>query len=183
MNITNFIAQSRFQVLEQPLSAPAKCAFCGIGHNDEGRRLFIDTSLDLDFYGVVYMCSTCLNEIAESLGYISNDKWDGLRLKTQYLNEENNNLKGENEGLRVAVSSLSNHRCYQSTLPEPSDVELKEDPTYEDPTGGITKGVEPEESNPDEPNSESGLSNVRGTSKPKPGKADPNNDPLAEFAV
>lgn len=181
MNLLNFIAQSRFQVLENPPSAPSKCAFCGIGHNDDGRRLFIDTSLDLDFYGVVYMCSTCLNEIAESLGYISNDKWDGLKLKLDHTQMENNELKGENEGLRTAIISLSNHRCYQSTLPESFSLEDEGRPEDDRSTSPAITGLEPKEPKSDEPNSEPRLSDVRGPSKPKPSKSTNTNDPLAEF--
>jgi hypothetical protein len=163
------IVSGKFKILNNPMALPAKCAFCGIGHNDEGRRRFIDTSLDLDFYGVVYMCTTCLNEIAESLGYISNDKWNGLKLKLDHIRDENELVKAENDGLRDAVNILTGHRCYYvEPIPERSNE--PEVPTADNPefTSGTPEGIEPKEPKPDSPNSKSGLSDVRGTSEPKP---------------
>lgn len=59
----------RFQVLEHnQLIAPGKCAGCG---GFTGRR-FIDFGLELDYYGVVYLClETCFTEVANQIGFLS----------------------------------------------------------------------------------------------------------------
>ena len=59
----------RFQVLDHnQLIAPGKCAGCG-GFTD---RHFIDFGLELDFYGVVYLClENCFTEVANQIGFIS----------------------------------------------------------------------------------------------------------------
>ena len=41
-----------------PLALPAKCIACGYGGN---KRRFMDVELDIDFYGVVYLCESCVN--------------------------------------------------------------------------------------------------------------------------
>lgn len=155
----------RFHVLDQPYSAPSKCAFCGLGHNNDGEVRFIDTTLDLDFYGVVYICSNCLNEIAESLGYISNDKWIGLKYEREAIHDENEIVRAENDGLRSALNILTGHRCSD---PRPAR-ENKEEPSLnnEGSSSGTAEGIEPGKSEPDTSSSEPGLSDVRGTSEPK----------------
>lgn len=41
-----------------PLVLPAQCVACGYGGND---RRYVDFGLDLEFYGVVYLCENCMN--------------------------------------------------------------------------------------------------------------------------
>jgi hypothetical protein len=173
----------RFHVLDQPYAAPSKCAFCGLGHSQDGKVSFIDTTLDLDFYGVVYICSTCLTEIAASLDYVSPQYWKTLKESYDQIYDENDRLAAENAGLRDAVNILTGHTCISSHVSPESYAGEKEDPNYEDPASGVTSGVEPSEPKSDSSSSESGLSNVRGPAKPKPSsiKPKPSDDPLAEF--
>jgi len=175
----------KYKILDHPVALPNKCVGCGIGHNDGGRVKFVDTGHELEFYGVIYLCSNCFNEVAESLGYISSDKWTNLKLCAEEFVHENDLVKAENDGLRDAVHILTGHKCH-SVFDGPFSVELKEDPTYEDPASGITTGRESAKSEPDASSSESGLSDVRGASKPKPKSeptAKPINDPISDFEL
>ena len=160
----------RFKVLNQPYALPSKCAFCSLGHNQDGKVSFIDTTLDLDFYGVVYICSTCLTEIAKSLGYISESEWGVLKYSYYQIHDENDRLAAENVGLRDAVNILTGHRC--SSAPVFNSDILKDEgfTTDEGLVSGAVKGIEPDKSEPNAPSSEPGLSDVRGPAKPKSAK-------------
>ena len=172
----------RFHVLDQPYAAPSKCAFCGLGHSNEGKVSFIDTTLDLDFYGVVYICSTCLTEISSSLGYIGKEAWGDIKRALDDKLNMIDILKAENDGLRDAVNILTGHRCVSTKLDNSDAVKvIAEANRIIDRT---PEGIESGESESDAPISEPGLSDVRGTAKPKPAKpVKPSDDPLAEFDV
>lgn len=172
----------RFKVLDQPYSLPSKCAFCSLGHNQDGKVTFIDTTLDLDFYGVVYICSNCLTEISNSLGYISPAAWEKIVKDSTDNLIENERLKAENDVLRSTVTGLTIHRCNRDI----TSYTLHEDapgPEVNEPAGEPPKGIEPAEPKSDSSSSEPGLSDVRGTAKLKPKSSKSGNDPLAEFDV
>lgn len=173
----------RFHVLDQPYASPSKCAFCSLGHNQDGTVQFIDTTLDLDFYGVVYICSNCLTEIANSLGYIAPERYVELRQSYQDIYDENDRLAAENSGLRDAVNILTGHRCSNAPTINPDILKAEGFTTDEGFVSGAIEGIEPNKSKPDSSDSEPGLSDVRGTSKPKPKPDKSSSDPLAEFDV
>lgn len=50
-------ALSNLQVIDRPIMIPAKCANCGAGVSD---RKYIDFGLDVESYGVVYLCEFCI---------------------------------------------------------------------------------------------------------------------------
>lgn len=56
---------SRFQIVERPLALPGKCASCG-----STDRPCVDFGCDIEDYGVVYFCLTCLTEIAQVIGLV-----------------------------------------------------------------------------------------------------------------
>lgn len=57
------VINGRFKLLERPVALPGKCACCGAVD-----RPVVDFGFDLDFYGVVYLCTTCLGEASEVAG-------------------------------------------------------------------------------------------------------------------
>lgn len=165
---------SKFKVVDQPYALPSKCAFCGIGHNEDGRRVFIDTTLDLDWYGVVYICSTCFIEVAEALGFISPEAWEKIVKDSTDSLIENERVKGENEGLRIAVGVLSNHRCYNADNSESAQSGEGETGKAASPiSGDIVESGKPEGSDNAEPDNGEGLPDVRGNAaddSAEPGK-------------
>lgn len=46
------------------MAFPAKCAICG-----SGTKKVVDFGLDIEFYGVVYLCEECVGTIAMVAGY------------------------------------------------------------------------------------------------------------------
>ena len=165
----------RFKVLDQPYALPSKCAFCSLGHNQGGTVSFIDTTLDLDFYGVVYICSNCLTEISANLGYIPPSSWEKIVKDSTNSLIENDRLRAENEGLRDAVNILTGHHCPSTRI---RDAILEDEAGVETSgsANGTPKGIESAESKPDASSSEPGLSDLRGTAKLKPGKSTVKSD-------
>lgn len=150
---------SKFKIVDQPYALPSKCAFCGIGHNEDGRRVFIDTTLDLDWYGVVYICSTCFIQVAQALGFIAPEAWEKVVESSTNSLIENEQLKGENEGLRTAVSVLSNHRCYNMPAQHGKGEAREGAPPV---PGDSVEGGKPQSSDNAESDDGKGLPDVRG---------------------
>ena len=53
--------------MERPHLHPYICARCRVG-DQPNREYFVDTGIDFDWEGVVYLCNTCLKDIALTTG-------------------------------------------------------------------------------------------------------------------
>lgn len=53
---------ARVKVLEKPVAHPGKCVVCGAVNTS-----VVDIGLDVDNYGVIYFCVTCLAEIGRAI--------------------------------------------------------------------------------------------------------------------
>lgn len=62
--------KSRFQLLPQPLVAPAKCVSCG-----SGTKPVIDFGVNIDWHGAVYFCVDCLTEAGVEIGLVRPDEY------------------------------------------------------------------------------------------------------------
>lgn len=71
---------------------------------------FLDTGLDIDYYGVVYFCDVCLISIIMRLGYIPVDQREALQFECQDLQKQLNALIEENRKLRDAINLLTDLR-------------------------------------------------------------------------
>ena len=56
------LLNSRFKLIDRPIVPPGKCAVCGTVD-----RPVIDFGLNVDFYGAMYLCVTCLTEVSSSI--------------------------------------------------------------------------------------------------------------------
>lgn len=103
-------AGNRIQVITRPLTLPGCCAICGYTGTNVGDpgdvRVFIDWQLDLEFYGRVYICSGCLLEAANSLGWLGVKQAEELREKVASQESELIVLREQNERLRASLASL-----------------------------------------------------------------------------
>lgn len=61
------LRMSKYRVLAFPDFKPGKCANCGCAKND-GSRKYVDFGLEIDWYGMVYLCTLCLTDIAKNAG-------------------------------------------------------------------------------------------------------------------
>lgn len=95
---------SRIFVIEgsAPL-APGVCTICGSCGGD-GRK-FIDFGHHMDFYGRVYYCSTCFEEVTSYLGWMSPVNSDILQTRINDLELDLKIAKDENE----RINSLLNN--------------------------------------------------------------------------
>ncbi len=169
----------RFQVLNHnQLIAPGKCAGCG-GFTD---RHFIDFGLELDFYGVVYLClETCFTEVANQIGFISPKQAEILKNQVRVSNEAGAILLTKLEALEnvsdamasylrinphLASSSGDSGTVHQSSSTEGAKAEGSPDPGSQ---GGQSTPDGGEQRTP-EPSNESGSQHIR------------NDDGVDEFA-
>jgi hypothetical protein len=97
----------RFQVLEHnQLIAPGKCAGCGGFTN----RRFIDFGLELDFYGVVYLClETCFTEVANQIGFASPDQVESLKARIESYRGHTEILQGKLAKLEAIESAIQHY--------------------------------------------------------------------------
>lgn len=65
-NYLELLNMSKYLVEPYPKFKPSKCANCGSSKED-GRK-YVSFGLELDWYGVVYLCTLCLKDVAESAG-------------------------------------------------------------------------------------------------------------------
>ena len=93
--------QSRFKVLERPTLSPGKCAVCGAVD-----RSVVDFGLNIQYYGAVMLCVTCLTEAAGRIGMYTPEAFNAESLQTgqslqMYL--ESRNLKVISDELHHAI--------------------------------------------------------------------------------
>lgn len=73
------------QILDVPVAAPGTCISCGSPGDD--KRKFIDFNLIIDYFGVVYFCTFCFNEIANACDFVDNTKYLELLQQNRELRE------------------------------------------------------------------------------------------------
>ncbi len=66
------LESSRIRVLDNPNMHPGTCVLCGASRNDD--RKYVDIGLDIDFVGVIYFCTFCMQELANRLGCLMPDQ-------------------------------------------------------------------------------------------------------------
>jgi hypothetical protein len=150
----------KFKIYDHPVALPAKCSGCGIGHNNENRRQFIDIGISLDFYGVVYFCTECFAEIAVSLGFISVDTWTDIQELSVKVAAENGELREENVGLRSTVELLASHRC-RDAIAEFANLADETEREHVEQVDRVTPAGNDKSSNDDEHVASGKLSDVR----------------------
>lgn len=102
-------AQSRINVLDNPVLAPGVCCLCGCA--GDGERKFIDFGKQLDWYGAVYFCTVCIIEVAEASGFIPVANFDKLHSDYRKLGVEIDQLKAKYEPYEKAINSVVESRA------------------------------------------------------------------------
>lgn len=108
--IVNETAGDRITLIPRPLTLPGCCAVCGYSGTNVGDagdiRVFIDWQLDVEFYGRVYLCSDCILQAANALGWLGVKQAEELRAKVSEQESELIVLREQNERLRASLASL-----------------------------------------------------------------------------
>ncbi len=83
----------RFRISDAPNALPGKCAVCGYAASGDtnqplDHRKYVDFGLDIDYYGTVYFCTDCVNELAKQLGYLLPEDADEIAAENVALHSE-----------------------------------------------------------------------------------------------
>lgn len=62
------LRMSKYRILTVPDIKPGKCANCGSSKEDG--RGYVDFGLEVDWYGIVFLCGHCLFDIVRQMGLI-----------------------------------------------------------------------------------------------------------------
>jgi|KBSMisStaDraftv2_1062788.scaffolds.fasta_scaffold08400_11 hypothetical protein len=89
------------RILEKPMAPPACCKICGAASDSE-REYWVDTGTWEEFYGAVYYCAVCFEEIAALVGLIPT--------------KEANRIKGQLEDARSEIRELKSSIAALSSL-------------------------------------------------------------------
>lgn len=124
---------SRFRVLNVAVKKPGTCFVCKSDGGDE--RQFVDFGKTVDWYGVVYICTFCVSEVAKILGLMPIAEREAFERE---LEEKVINANSMTEALEEQVNAarilLRNCRCGDSdssdsvTYPVQVDVESDSEP-------------------------------------------------------
>lgn len=105
---------SKYQIVESPLQQlPHKCAACGTPGEQqpcEARPAtkFFTFGLEIEFFGVVYICEACFTGMANQLDYHSPAQFNKLDDMFKRVDQINFALREENQELKNAVAALNN---------------------------------------------------------------------------
>lgn len=98
-------AQSRYSILDAPILEPGTCFTCGSAGNDDGRK-FLDFGKQIDWFGAVYLCTECIREIAEALGFLPVDKFNELFDINKNLQISLDQANASNQRIRDVYADL-----------------------------------------------------------------------------
>ncbi len=137
----------KFQVVkDNQLIAPGKCAGCGKISGD-----FVDIGLELDFYGVVYICVSCMVEVANQLQYYSPVQQKIIRDSNVKLREINAKLREKLEKSNAALAAFAElNRDRNPVASDPESTDYPERPAIPEPVVTDVPSDEPEPEGEDE---------------------------------
>lgn len=96
---------ARYKVVEFPTALPGHCFLC---RRDTGP--FIDANFSEEFFGAIYLCKHCIEEMARIFGWVLPEEKDQLKSELAEVSLALTNalveiqaLEEENGGLRIAI--------------------------------------------------------------------------------
>lgn len=137
MNDTFLRESTKFQVVPAPIQVPGTCVSCGSSRTDD--RDYIDFGLTLDFVGVIYFCTFCMSECANTIGYISPEQARRLEEQVEYYATQVANFYTKDKALNEAINLLRDSGLFDlitgaaSSSDEISSNTINESPESNDP--------------------------------------------------
>jgi len=105
-----FALSGRFQLVDSP-ALPGKCACCGYAASGDtepsDRRQYVDFGVDIDYYGVVYLCTACIATVATGLGFILPEIADEIKAESEAVKSELIRLNSAVEVINGLVGVLT----------------------------------------------------------------------------
>ena len=83
---------------------PGVCVVCGSSRNDD--RDYVDLDWDIEFYGVVYFCTFCFTQTANTLGCLTPEQSKALEEENDRLRETILNFRTKEAALDDAIDKL-----------------------------------------------------------------------------
>lgn len=122
--LTESQINGRFRLLDKPVAMPGKCSVCG-----SVEREVLDFGLDVEFYGAVVICVSCLTEAAGLLDMVPGSKLRTARLVQQaHVQEVNEAGEVASEYAARISSLLSEFTDRLRSIYDPSVVKSNEGP-------------------------------------------------------
>jgi hypothetical protein len=150
---------SKYRILEVPDVHFAKCANCGATKND-GRK-YVDFGLQVDFYGVVYLCGLCVKHIAFEMGLFDSLIKELAETKKQITDRADLQKLGD-ELYNSLLEKIEGFKEYHANLHSAGDNNSSNDG---DSVGSSKESVEPKpnrtKSGSTKPNTSGGSEKLR----------------------
>lgn len=96
------LRMSKYKFYAVPMFKPGKCANCGAS-KDDGRK-YVDFGLEVDFFGTLFLCTICIEDIARNAGLFEPLKLELFKI-TEKLKEKLG-LQEQGSNLHDTVVSL-----------------------------------------------------------------------------
>lgn len=165
---------ARYRVVEDgAYVAPGICVTCG-RHGNSDERGMVDTGVDQDYYGVIYVCSMCVLEMAEQYGAASPATQLNNLAATELLERTLQETKNRLAKAERILDGIGGLHLLDADLPSTSDsiepvVEVVEEEADES-AGPVSDSVDPGEalqSAIDEPSAIEGPDDFFDSSEPE----------------
>jgi hypothetical protein len=91
-------------IVPVPYQHPSSCSICGYGGSD--RKCWLDTGIQIDYYGAVYICDQCFNFLAGLFGYINPDVSAKILHENEILCASQEILNRRIDMLTTAIKNL-----------------------------------------------------------------------------
>lgn len=101
---------SKFKYLDRPSALPGSCATCGKATDVNG---FVDTTLDIDGYGAIQLCYSCIRAMHDTFGFdasarhiINEDAVANVKHLVEVVSDMKDEYESRINALLVHVSGL-----------------------------------------------------------------------------
>jgi len=100
----SYRSAAKVQVLAAPRLAPGHCCICG--SSDQESRDFIDMGWEIDFFGVVYICTFCFSEVVNILGCLTKEQSEALEHENNILRQRIVDFQAKELAIHDAADKL-----------------------------------------------------------------------------
>jgi len=107
------VATSKVQILEAPRLAPGTCMLCGTSRNDD--RQYIDIGKDIQYVGVIYFCTFCMTQIANTLGCLMPEQTKALEDELDAARQRILEFEIKDRTLNDAITTLRDTGLFSGT--------------------------------------------------------------------
>lgn len=92
----------QISVITDLVALPAKCYYCG----GADKSSYLDTGIQIEYYGALIFCNECFNAMAEVYGYISPHKAAAYREVIPRMEQKIQELEAQRQAMELAIEEL-----------------------------------------------------------------------------